>query len=823
VYKPGWSVIEGILHNAHGSDSDWIASTVDVPTIPFSFEIRVKIVDGKRFRLFFDPNFWLGNEGDARQFEIYGKDLKDVRRVSDQSYQTGQWYTLRVIVDAEGQVSFFKNDVLSYTGTWSNHRLSNSPGVQSHKIKIAVGDGYSEGHIEISSIRLSHQVLKPVPATPSAVSSQTPVSILDTFDHGPLAGLWTLKPNGGSILKRGEELAFLPSKAQDSFGVMTSREGALPADSSWIIKTRFRYPHSGPYGVGLGVQTVATPKKQILFFTPAAYAFKGQVHHLSNPEQWHDLIITNNRGHWSVKVDGQQIDDTDVPKDEYELYFGNDVQHLGSWDWSTLALQFVQIDYSEGPRPEWLASLLKAHSTVIGQAAPTPSSEAKGVERAPVGQAKIFSIGLMLGVDSRIPPPAYPAPDGHLVVTSNNASVQVTQGSIVEFKPQCNRPGYVPDQLTLFVNRWVIERKDLFVGKNKTLPSFVVDSPRATGLISQVSIMAEDNNRRQVELSKATLRCALPEVGTNFVLQDERVHLNRTKEQTPKAIYLFLEDQYIGCLKGNLDSFAVDARHLPVGQHRFWLITEMPDSTLLPPTASTITILPRFRVSSFAQEGTFTVEAEKQAIPVHISRETGTGINKTFVYVAGAFVGESDKNDFDMSVSVAEVSSGSAAIEVVGVGKDGTLYPPESIRVNIKNIYTDSLAASNQKYKNLQTAIARINQIDQEIEYWYTRACNEPDFITFASGRQVIFYDGFARVASVSYLNSITVPGRVADYLGQCKAAIMKRASVRLEIGRLYKQLGKRDAARSTLQQVVREAGEDSGTGGAALQELRNL
>ena len=63
----------------------------------------------------------------------------------------------------------------------------------------------------------------------------------------------------------------------------------------------------------------------------------------------------------------------------------------------------------------------------------------------------------------------------------------------------------------------------------------------------------------------------------------------------------------------------------------------------------------------------------------------------------------------------------------------------------------------------------------------------------------------------------------VGDYLGRCKAAIIKRAQLRLEIGRRYKELGKGDAARSSLQQAIQEAGEDSGIGTSAVQELRGL
>ena len=669
-------------------------------------------------------------------------------------------------------------------------------------------------------------------ASDAQASSETGVSssITDTFAAGPLQGLWNLKPNGGSITKRGNEVQFLPSKGGDSFGIMTSRNGMLPAGSSWKVQARFRYLHRGPYGVGLGVQTVAVPKQQPLAIVPdhpkidALVALGGKVHPLANPSQWHDLVIDNMAGHWTVFIDGLELGQADVPQGDYELYFGNDQPHLNPWEWSTLALQSVRIDYTDGPSTPWLADVLKTQSRLVGKLTVSPSITGNGAVVLPEITKKVSSLGLALGVDSRIQAPAFPAPDGHLVVTARTTLVQLQRGSIVEFRPQLNRPDYTPAVLHLVVNHRIVESKDVFFTRsNRSLPSFVVDAPTTGTRSTLVSIVAEDVNQRQIELSSATLVLAASDAPNSFVLQDEKVRLTATKEQTPKAIYAFLENEYLGCLKVNLESFVVDARHLPVGQHRFWLITESSDGALHLPTDSTITIVPRFKMSSFAQEGTFTVDADKQSIPVHIHREAGTGVSKSYLYVAGAFIGESEKADFDMAAPVTEVSSGNITIEAVGVGKDGSLYPPESIHINLKNVYTDSAAASSRKYKDLQGVIAQIGAIDQEIEYWYTRACNEPDFVTFTSGKEIVFYDGFFRVASVAYIDSITVPGMVGDYLGRCKAAIIKRAQLRLEIGRRYKELGKGDAARSSLQQAIQEAGEDSGIGTSAVQELRGL
>jgi len=683
----------------------------------------------------------------------------------------------------------------------------------------------ADGQDPIVSVR--NLVLKS--GSTGAISDHAVTSIADTFASGPLPGLWNLKPNGGSIQKHGSELQFLPSRNQDSFGVMSSRDGTLPTGSSWKLSFRFRYPNMGPYGIGFGIQDNKNKDKRPFWShydanlkLPRLLMGDHEVV-VQNPGTWHDINVCNDHGHWTVDLDGRQVLVADCDRADYTIYFGGDIPSIKPWGWTTLALQSVQIDYTDGPRPPWLADVLKALPDTKGnrhEAAAIEGSSAV-VAAAP---RKVSTFGLALGVDSRMQAPACPASDGHLIVTARATTLQIPPGSIVEFRPQLNRPDYTPDKLHLLVNHGAVTTKDVFFTRtNKSLPAFVVDAPSTAARTTLVSIVAEDVNLHQIELSSATMVLASVDAPAGFILQDEKVRLAATKNQTPRAIYVFLEDQYLGCLKANLESFAVDARPLPVGQHRFWLITESSDGALHPPAESTITIMPRFKMSSFAQEGTFTVDADKQSIPVHVHREVGTGVNKSYLYVAGNFIGESDKPDFDIRVPVTEVGSGNIAIEAVGVGKDGSLYPAEAIHVNLKNVYTDSAAASRRKYKDLQGVIAQIGAIDQEIGYWYTRACNEPDFVTYTSGRAIAFYDGFERVVTVAYINSITVLGKVGDYLGRCKAAIIKRAQLRLEIGRRYKELGKGDAAKSSLQQAIQEAGEDSGIGTAAAQELRGL
>ena len=317
------------------------------------------------------------------------------------------------------------------------------------------------------------------------------------------------------------------------------------------------------------------------------------------------------------------------------------------------------------------------------------------------------------------------------------------------------------------------------------------------------------------------MRCALTAGQSDaadiakLTLAGERVRLQKTDGPRPKALYFFLENEYLGCVRDNLDKFAVDARRLPLGQHLFQVVPETADGVLLPPVPSAITVTARYRLACAAQNSLVTVGQGTDSVALRVAREDGTNIVKTYVYVAGCLAGESEKAEFDLPLSLTNVPTGRALVEVVGVGKDGSLYPPESLELRVNNIITNAQAARSQEQRDLQAALAGLGKMDQEIEYWYTRACNEPDFVTYSAGvntTNILATDGFARVASVTYVSSITVPGRVAEYLGECRAAIVGRAQARLQVGKLYRKTGQADAARRTFEQAIQEAGEESGT-----------
>jgi hypothetical protein len=146
-----WIVQNGTIRNTgSGDDIDWLKFDEPLAADTFSLSIKLKVLDCSRFprpRIFLNGqcgDFYFGNEGFLWQYEIYGSVLSNVRQVGDDSYVAGNWYDLKVMVDAQNQVSLFKDGVLTHTAI----RTSSAP----LQLVISGGDNWSPGHIEIASV-----------------------------------------------------------------------------------------------------------------------------------------------------------------------------------------------------------------------------------------------------------------------------------------------------------------------------------------------------------------------------------------------------------------------------------------------------------------------------------------------------------------------------------------------------------------------------------------------------------------------------------------------------------------------------------------------
>ncbi len=248
------------------------------------------------------------------------------------------------------------------------------------------------------------------------------------------------------------------------------------------------------------------------------------------------------------------------------------------------------------------------------------------------------------------------------------------------------------------------------------------------------------------------------------------------------------------------------------------------EGVLLPPVTADLAVSSRYTITS-DETGTVHVAVDnyKGGTKVHCAHQDTVGIVKTQVSIAGEFIGESDQTAFDMTLPLHNVPTGTAAIEVVGIAKDGTVYPTESLTINVKNEEWEARVGSTPEYREIVSIKPELARLEQEAQYWYTRASNEPAFTEQNALLTKDFTDEYGRELTTTFLQTLRIPGHAGEYLANSKRAIVQMAQMRLRMGRLYKSLKMRAAAKTTFRQVIREAGEDSPTGIAARQELAQM
>ena len=663
----------------------------------------------------------------------------------------------------------------------------------------------------------------------------------ETFAGGYCPTLWELAADGGSVASTGDGVELRPNGASTAYCGLRLRKGALPSGSDWRLTFAAKYSKVALYGRGWGIASCDDPKTAVFWvhadagFTPCInhgsdsviLVGKGDwteypaLHVLAHPAEWMTFEVVNAQGVWSISLDGKHLVDLRPPKGDYTLYFGPETSGLAPGPWTTVAIRSVTLEYPDGALPAWFAEARDAIAVAVAKGSVSalagpglPASARSG----PAGLARDV-LGIS-GVDTAAPAPLQLIAGGRPRITARSTTIQAAPLSVVEFAPTVDRPDFQPQAYYLVVNGPEVKKLDVFP---KDRPVFSVEVPETVGTHTHVRIVAADARNVQQEAMRADVYAADPakEPQTKLKLSGEKVVLSDS-EAGARGTYLFVESEYVGQLT-DPKSFSVDARRLPAARLEFYVVSRNSLGDLMPAAQSAIDIRPRYRIESPRSGAVFSVEGRDTSMPWTITREPATGIAKSRVYLRGTLIAESDKPSFDTQVSLLDVPSGDAQLDVVGVAADGTLYAPESRTFQVRNPVNDALIARDARGKTLQEMLSRMSWYDQQVAYWYSMAASEPAFRTFFVGRTYYTVDEFGFMACVGYLDSITVRGNAQEYLARCRAAIVERAGFRLEIGKLQKQLGLRSQAKSTLEQVVYEVGEGSGLGLAAQQELRGL
>ena len=527
-----------------------------------------------------------------------------------------------------------------------------------------------------------------------------------------------------------------------------------------------------------------------------------------------------------LRIDGVEQVAFDAPKGEYAAWFGNNATGLNPWDWCQLQVRSLEVEYSTTTPPGYdLIKKSMTKSQGINIPIGTPEVK-KDPVRTEVSSPKSTSQGLdrlhlVFGTDVRQSAPVLLGSSDRIRLTGRSQKISTLPKTTFELAPQCDLPDFKPTEIALFVGGQRTRHE--YLNPGATLPIFSFESSGDILDHTKLTVKAIDKKNRTVELmsvevdSGATLK---PDT-LKMILNDERIEMMGA-ENAGGSTYLFLGHDYLGAIKG-AGSASVDARRLPAGQYELFCVGTRSDGTVLPVTRNIVNISPRYQILSDESDGTAVLEGTKTSVTISVKRSAVAKISKTRLYAADRFVGANDANDFTIPIPLGDAPSGDVSIVLVGVGNDGTLYAPETISVRIKNPLHDAFIARDARASKLQQMLRKMSNFDQDVAYWYERAKQEPAFKTYMTGKSIYAIDEFGRMASLGYIESITIPGDPGRYLAECKAAVVRRAQHRLEIGQIQKLLGLRDRARGTFEQVIEEVGAKSGIGLAATQELMSL
>ncbi|HZO90064.1 MAG TPA: hypothetical protein VFB38_17175, partial [Chthonomonadaceae bacterium] len=319
-------------------------------------------------------------------------------------------------------------------------------------------------------------------------------------------------------------------------------------------------------------------------------------------------------------------------------------------------------------------------------------------------------IGILSGLDTKTPAPAHPAEDGHLVVTAARTQALALPGTIVEIVPALPLPGFETAMIAVEIDGQ--EQARQIVDPTSPLP--VVRVPPPTGEVGRkrVRVVLFNHFKEPAESSQCVIRARMhASVQMTAQLQGEQLRLAIADRASLQGVYVFEGATYLGRLEDNTEQALLDARTLLPGSHRFWVVAETAEGVLLPPISQMVKIEPRYRISLPAQTGPILVPQDNpdKKLSVKVERAEGVGIAKTRLLVDGTIVGESEEAVIQMEVPLRNVPSGPTTIEVIGIGKDGHLYPSESLPIEVQNKAWEAHVANtlvlNDKYPSWSATI----------------------------------------------------------------------------------------------------------------------
>jgi hypothetical protein len=307
--------------------------------------------------------------------------------------------------------------------------------------------------------------------------------------------------------------------------------------------------------------------------------------------------------------------------------------------------------------------------------------------------------------------------------------------------------------------------------------------------------------------------------------RDERLKVTLSQRSALGCIYFFTDAGYIGRLSETAESASIDCRKLPSGTHTLWSVPETSDGILLPPVKSDLLIAARYKFSCDGGKPAYSVpfEAPDVKMNLKVTRIDGIDTVNTKVYVADELMGESDKAEFDMSIPLKDVPSGTQDVEVVGIGKDGQKYAAEVGKVEITNQFWNSYIVGTTEYRTVQANRPAIEKLEQDASSWFARAQAEPNFSLINHLGGSSSFTNSSGNLTTSYFSTLITPGKSAEYISNARRALTQMAQILVHDGSLYKRIKMKAAARTYFRRAYYAAGDNSITGRSAKTALDEM
>ena len=163
---------------------------------------------------------------------------------------------------------------------------------------------------------------------------------------------WEYVLNGGTARWNGKEFQMVSDPSQTGFPCIWSRPEVLPKSINFTVEICYRIPKVGPYGTGVSVEShdgkTCYARVHADTALNGALLVAGNNHQrVTNPEKWHFLVVSKEGGKWAVSHDNDIVSTFTRDDVACKIVLGNNAANLKPWDFSSLSLQHVKVQYTK--------------------------------------------------------------------------------------------------------------------------------------------------------------------------------------------------------------------------------------------------------------------------------------------------------------------------------------------------------------------------------------------------------------------------------------------------------------------------------------------